>query len=160
MTAVTLRPVAASEFGLVARIKVAPEQIRFSGTVAQAFAAREKGVDFHAILHHEQPVGFFKIDRRYHERYSFAGPEDLGLRGFLIDRDQQGKGLASAAVAALGGYLAAQYPGRPTVVLTVNFANPAAIRCYLKGGFTDTGEVYPHGEAGPQHILRMELKGR
>jgi hypothetical protein len=35
--------------------------------------------------------------------------------------------------------------------------NPGAIRAYLKGGFTDTGEVWPHGEAGPQHVMRLAL---
>ncbi|KIC30271.1 GNAT family N-acetyltransferase [Leisingera sp. ANG-M6] len=154
---IALRPVARSEFDLVSRIEVEPDQIRFSGTVAQAFEEDEDGVDFHAILDGTRAVGFFKTDRLYHETYDFAEANTLGLRGFMIDRRAQGKGYATAAVAALKTYLPAQYPDRPAVVLTVNLQNPAAVRCYLKGGFQDTGGIYPHGLAGPQHILRMAL---
>lgn len=155
---ITLRPVATSEFDLVRHIQVEPDQIRFSGTVAQAFDEQEEGVDFHAILDNNYVVGFFKIDRLYHDTYDFARKDELGLRGFMIDRNAQGRGIATAAVTALPAYLAAQYPDRRAVVLTVNLQNPGAIRCYLKGGFTDTRSIYPHGIAGPQHILRRDFQ--
>ncbi|UWQ27579.1 GNAT family N-acetyltransferase [Leisingera sp. M523] len=151
----SLRPVPRNEFDLVSHIQVEPDQVRYSGTVAQAFEENEDGVDFHAVLDGSQVVGFFKIDRLYHETYSFAARDELGLRAFMIDRAEQGKGYATAAVAALEPYLAAQYPARRAVVLTVNMQNFGAIRCYYKGGFSDTGGIYPHGIAGPQHILRM-----
>ncbi|MEX0304179.1 MAG: GNAT family N-acetyltransferase [Leisingera sp.] len=154
---ITLRPVARSEFDLVSRVQVEPDQVRFSGTVAQAFEDDEDGVDFHAILARGEVIGFFKIDRLYHETYSFARADELGLRAFMIDRCQQGRGYATAAVAALATYLPGQYPDRSALLLTVNFQNPAAIRCYLKGGFEDSGGIHPHGIAGPQHILRMKL---
>lgn len=150
----TLRPVAREEFDLVAHIHVEPDQVRFSGTVAQAFQEQEDGVDFHAILDGSSVVGFFKIDRLYHETYEFARQDELGLRAFMIDHRIQGRGMATAAVTALPAYLAELHPDRNAVVLTVNLQNPAAIRCYLKGGFTDTRSIYPHGVAGPQHILR------
>ncbi|MEW2911311.1 GNAT family N-acetyltransferase [Leisingera sp. JC11] len=153
----TLRQVARSDFDLVAHIRVQPDQVRFSGTVAQAFEEDEEGVDFHAVLSSGDVVGFFKIDRLYHETYEFARPDELGLRAFMIDRNEQGKGYATAAVSALAAYLPSRYPDRLAAVLTVNLQNPAAVRCYLKGGFQDTGDLYPHGIAGPQHILRMDL---
>ena len=153
----SLRPVSRDEFDLVAGVQVEPDQVRFSGTVAQAFEDNEDGVDFHAILSGGEVIGFFKIDRKYHESYGFARATELGLRAFMIDRNQQGKGYATSAVAELGSYLPDQYPDRDAVVLTVNFQNPAAIRCYLKGGFDDSGDIHPHGIAGPQHILRMDL---
>ena len=154
---VALHPVARNEFDLVSRIQVEPDQIRFSGTVAQAFEENEEGVDFHAILDDARAVGFFKLDRLYHETYEFAQADELGLRAFMIGREDQGNGYATAAVAALKRYLPAHYPDRRAVVLTVNLQNPGAVRCYLKGGFADTGGIYPHGLAGPQHILRMDL---
>ena len=86
-----------------------------------------------------------------------ARADELGLRAFMIHSRDQGKGYATAAVLALKPYLAARYPKRSAVLLTVNMQNPGAIRCYLKGGFADTGGIYPHGLAGPQHILRMGL---
>lgn len=154
----SLRPVSPDDFDLVSRVQVHPDQIRFSGTVAQAFEEQEEGVDFHAILNNDKAVGFFKIDRLYHETYEFARKDELGLRAFMIDRRAQGRGIATAAVAALPAYLAGLYPDRNAVVLTVNLQNPGAIRCYLKGGFTDTRSIYPHGIAGPQHILRRDFQ--
>ena len=158
MTGVSLTPIGRDDFDRVADIRVAPEQQKFSGTVAEAFASDETGIDFHAVLHGDRAVGFFKIDRNYSQRHDFAKPGELGLRAFMIDRSMQGRGIATQAVAALPPYLAARYPHIESVALTVNMANPAAIRCYLKGGFHDTGMVHPHGDAGPQHVLRLTLR--
>ncbi|WP_084013858.1 GNAT family N-acetyltransferase [Leisingera methylohalidivorans] len=142
---------------MVSHIQVEPDQIRYSGTVAQAIEENEDGVDFHAVLKKDRAVGFFKIDRLFHETYSFARADELGLRAFMIDRDAQGQGYATAAVAALKTYLPAHYPDRCAVMLTVNMQNLGAVRCYRKGGFADTGGIHPDGLAGPQFILRMAL---
>ncbi|MFV1600863.1 MULTISPECIES: hypothetical protein [unclassified Phaeobacter] len=75
----------------------------------------------------------------------------------MIDRGAQGKGFAPTAVSALQSNLPTHYPARHAVVLTVNFKNSPAVRCYLKGGFQDTGGIYPHRLADPRHILRMAL---
>ncbi|QUJ75169.1 GNAT family N-acetyltransferase [Sulfitobacter albidus] len=152
-----LDPLSTDDFARVAHITVAPAQIKFSGTVAEAFETAEPGVDFHAIVEGDTPVGFFKIDRDYAQRYPFAAPDGLGLRAFLIDHAQQGRGLATRAVRALPAYLARHYIAS-TLYLTVNLVNAPAIRCYLAGGFTDTGDIWPHGDAGPQHIMRMDLR--
>ena len=125
--------------------------------MAEAFASAEEGIDFHAIWLNDDPVGFFKIDRQYPSRYAFAHEGEIGLRAFMIDHTRQGQGLATRAVRALPAYLHKLYPHAPSIVLTVNFVNPAAKACYLKGGFVDTNETYPHGEAGPQNVLRMDL---
>ena len=49
MTPLHLHPLAATDFGRVAHIQVAPDQVKFSGTVAEAFEAAEDGVD-HVLL--------------------------------------------------------------------------------------------------------------
>jgi RimJ/RimL family protein N-acetyltransferase len=157
MSAIALRPLGQRDLNLVSGVKVAPDQIRYSGTITQAFKAKEKDVDFHAILNGSLAVGFFKIDRTYPQRYDFALTGELGLRAFMINFADQGKGYATGAVQKLTRYLAVQYPAAPSIVLTVNFANPGAIACYRRGGFHDTGEVYSHGAAGPQHVMRMDL---
>ncbi len=154
---ITLRPLGRGDFGIVAEIGVAPEQLKFSGSVTEAFEADEDGVDFHAIFHDGQAVGFFKIDRHYRQTVTLAEPHDLGLRAFLIDLKAQGQGIATSAVRALPAYLREMYPGASAVMLTVNKINPAAIACYLKGGFVDTGQTWLKGEAGPQHVMRMAL---
>lgn len=153
-----LAPVPADGFEQVRCVRTAPEHERFAGTVAEAFEEAQAGVEFHGIFQGDRAVGFFKIDRLYPDRYPFARAGELGLRAFIVDRDHHGQGIGTQAVRALPGYLRAQYPDAPAVVLSVNFINAAAIACYLKGGFTDTGEVWPHGDAGPQHVMRLGLR--
>lgn len=140
----------------VAHITVAPHQIKYSGTVQEAFEDAEDGIDFHAIVQNEQPVGFFKIDNGYPDQYPFAPDGSIGLRAFMIDHNLQGRGIATRAVSMMPTYLAQQYRAS-SVYLTVNMSNPAAIGCYLKGGFTDTGAVWEKGIAGPQHVMYMAL---
>ena len=160
MTAgLSLVPIAVTQFGRVAHIAVHPDQVRFSGTVRQAFDRKEPGVDFHAICVAGRSVGFFKIDHNYSEKHWFARRGEPGLRAFMIDKDHQGLGIASGAVRAFGDYLPAQYPAIPSLVLTVNMANPAAVRVYRGGGFVDTGEIWEGGMAGPQLVMRLPLKG-
>ncbi|UVJ41077.1 GNAT family N-acetyltransferase [Arthrobacter sp. CJ23] len=78
------------------------------------------------------------------------------LRGFLIDKRAQGRGLGTLAAAAaveearkltrrLGG-------GQAGVVLSVNERNPAGQAAYVKAGFSDHGQ-YLGGDSGPQRIM-------
>ena len=152
-----LAPLTPEDLPKVAHIRVHPDQIKFSGTVAEAFDAAEPDVDFHAILRDGTAVGFFKIDSAYARRYPFAAPDGLGLRAFMIDARAQGAGIGTRACRALPRHLIRHYPGRTHLWLTVNFANPAAYRAYRSGGFTDTGQIWPHGEAGPQNVLVLPL---
>jgi len=155
--ALSLRPVGRGDYDLVAHITIAPEHIKFAGTVREAFAADEAEVDLHGIWLGRQAVGFFKIDRGYAKRIGFVRRGELGLRAFMIDQGVQGRGVATAAVRALPAYLTTQYPDARSIALTVNMTNPAALACYLAGGFVKTGQVWPHGIAGPQHFMRMEV---
>ena len=114
-------------------------------------------ISFHAIRSGTQLVGMFKLDPRYPERHDFAKPTDLGIRGVLIDRAQQGRGFGTRAMAALPAYAATLYPRKRRLVLTVNLLNPAAHASYLKAGFRDAGEIFTGGSRGPQHILWADL---
>ena len=153
----SLGPVGRGDYGQVSHITVAPEDKKFSGTVREAFDADEADVDFHAILIGDTPVGFFKIDRAYARTLPLAKENELGLRAFMVDHAWRGQRIATAAVREMATYLAQCYPQAPSVALTVNMSNPAAIACYLKGGFSDTGDIWPKGDAGPQHVMRMAL---
>jgi RimJ/RimL family protein N-acetyltransferase len=144
------------------RVRVAPEHEVYCGTAAAAFDHADAApgrIDLHGIVLDGQPVGLFKIDRDYRNTVAIAGPRALGLRAFMIDRDAQGRGLATTAVRAMAGYLRPLYPDALSVDLTVNHSNAAAIACYLKGGFLDTGLDWPEGQAGPQDLLRLPLSG-
>jgi GNAT superfamily N-acetyltransferase len=78
------------------------------------------------------------------------------LRGFLVDRRRQGRGVGAAgAVAAVreAARLTAALDGdQRGVVLSVNEANPAGQAAYRKAGFEDRGQ-YLGGDAGPQRIM-------
>ena len=78
------------------------------------------------------------------------------LRGFLIDRRQQGKGLGTlgaAAAVVTAGKLERRHPtGAAGVVLSVNEANPAGLSAYGRAGFVDRGQ-YTGGTAGPQRTM-------
>lgn len=78
------------------------------------------------------------------------------LRGFLIDRREQGRGLgplaAAAAVAAAGKLTVRHQTSEAGVVLSVNEANPAGLSAYRRAGFADRGR-YSGGPAGPQRIM-------
>jgi GNAT superfamily N-acetyltransferase len=84
------------------------------------------------------------------------------LRGFLVDRRWQGKGLGSLGAAAavrearrqtalLGG-------AQSGVVLSVNERNQAGVRAYGNAGFNDCGR-YLGGASGPQRILYQAFEG-
>ena len=157
MSHIELRSISKQDFDLVRHIQVPPDQALYSGTILQAFRTPEQDVDFHAIYTDNNAVGFFKIDRNFGAKNDFAIDGEVGLRAFMIDTLQQGKGYGVAAARALHSYLPRHYSMAPSIVLTVNLANPVAYACYRKAGFIDTCDLYTGGIAGPQHIMRMEL---
>lgn len=154
---ISLHPLDRRDADRVAHIAVRSDQERFAGTVDAALAEPEATVDLHEIRKGDRAVGLFKIDRAYHQRHDFAQADDLGLRGVILNHSQQGRGIGTAAMAALKGYLPPVYPGKARLWLTVNIANPAAIAAYRNAGFAETGDIWPHGNAGPQLIMFMRL---
>ncbi len=154
---ITLAPLPRSAADQVAHIALHPDQLRFAGTVAEALAEPAHRFDLHRIDQSGQPVGLFKIDRHYAQDYPFAKVGDLGLRAVILDHRSQGRGLGKAAMGQLATYLPDHYPTAPALWLTVNLVNTPAIRTYLAAGFHDTGQTWPHGEAGPQHIMHLPL---
>jgi ribosomal protein S18 acetylase RimI-like enzyme len=155
---ITLEPLGRDGFDRVAHIAVTPQQEPFCGIIAGHFQADEPECDFHLIARDGRPIGFFKIDRGYGTSHNFAAPDDLGLRGVMIDAGEQGKGSGKAAMLAVGGHVARHYPDAGALLLTVNLANPLAIGVYRAAGFLDTGTLYHGGRLGPQHILRLPLR--
>lgn len=154
---ITLAPIWRDGLATVAHIAVRPDQVPFCGTIGDHFAADEPGCDFHIILRDLYVVGFFKIDRDFPAHSPFAGPNDIGLRGVMVDAREQGNGTGKAAMALLRPYVRARYTTAENLVLTVNVVNPAARAVYLSAGFIDGGELHHGGKIGPQHILRLPL---
>ncbi len=154
---VTIERLTASHINEVKSIELMEEQIQFAGTAQDFLQDKDESVLLYIIKSDGRVVGFFKIDTAYPKTYEFCPSGSVGLRAFVIDKKQQGKGLGTRAVKALLAFYQGQLNGDSHIYLTVNCKNPAARVCYLKGGFEDTGELYLGGLAGPQHIMRAQI---
>ena len=142
----------------VLRLVPRPDQEEFSGRADQTLPLAERDPARHpyAVVEDGVPVGFFILDQTPPE---FDPSADLLLRAFFVDASAQGRGVARRAVAALPGLVRRDFPAARSVVLSVNVRNPAARSVYLRGGFVDDGELYLGGSAGPQHVMRLDLRG-
>ncbi len=154
---VTLAPVGAGLRDRVLALAPRPDQVPFSGLPADTLRAADadRARLPVAILAGGVPVGLFVLDAAAGGPLA-AGPGDLVLRAFFVDAGQQGRGVASAALAALPAFVAAHRPGTRTVLLSVNQRNAPARRVYERAGFAATGAVVL-GPAGPQDVLRLVL---
>lgn len=156
--ALTLRRLGDDEFNLATELAVAPEQLEFTGTIAEALDRLGDSRHPHGIWLDDLLVGFFIIDTDFAAEFEFCSEGALGIRTFLIDSRRQGQGLGKAAARALLPFLQVAYLQRASVWLTVNCRNRGAYHCYETAGFTDTGALYEGGAAGPQHVMRMALR--
>jgi len=154
----SITPLDANTLTRALRICCAPEQVQFIGTADSIINGRKPSEDVHLICKGDEVLGMFKIDRGYAVEMPFCKTDQLGLRGFIVDVSAQGKGIGRQVTEMLGKYLSQHYPAFSSVLLTVNCKNTQAQHAYLKGGFTDTGELYHGGAAGPQHIYRKDIK--
>ncbi len=149
----------AIKLGEIAELEVGEEQRKFVGDPLRMMliALEEQSRHPYAVDSNGAAVGVLTLQTG---AATLAGwPDDdsvLLLRGFLIDRRQQGKGLgtlaAGAAVQAAAKLTAALGGQQTGVVLSVNDANPAGRAAYLKAGFEDRG-AYLGGDAGPQRTM-------
>ncbi|MGO1073803.1 GNAT family N-acetyltransferase [Lysobacter sp. CA199] len=144
----------------VRALQVAPEQLQFVGDTAYNLdqTRLDPNSEAMAVLAGERVVGFYRLD------FSVAaiagrplGEPSVGLRAYVIDRREQGRGYGSAAMLACAEDLRRRYPDRRLLALTVNVRNRSAYGAYLKAGFADTGELYHGGSAGPQHLMLLRL---
>jgi len=156
---ISLSPLPHARAAEVLHLEVADHQRAFVHPIADMVQETTRGVAMHVIRWNGAAIGFFKTDATYAERYDFAAEGEIGIRGVLIGAQYQGLGYGKAAMAALPGYLGQAFPEAGAAVLTVNCTNPTARRVYEASGWRDTGALYLGGNAGPQHIYRMELRG-
>lgn len=155
---ISLHRLPASGLHRLAALRIAPGQQDFVEDGARMIRDQTPGLSFHEVRRGGAAVGMFKLDPLYFQRHDFAAPDQIGMRGVLIDADHQGQGLGALMLAALPAHVRAEYPRAQQVVLTVNLRNTRALAAYLAAGFRDEGDLYLGGTHGPQHILRLDLK--
>lgn len=149
----------AIKLGEIAELEVTEDQRRFVGEPLRMMliALEEDSRHPFAIDSNGSAAGVLTLQSG---AATLAGWDDDDsvwlLRGFLIDRRQQGRGLgtlaADAAVREAAKLTAALGGGQAGVVLSVNEENPAGRAAYRKAGFQDRGR-YLGGGAGPQRTL-------
>ncbi|WP_017221490.1 GNAT family N-acetyltransferase [Moritella dasanensis] len=154
---VTIEKLTSSTAEDVLNVTLAEQQTKFAGSAKEFLADDSESIHLHVIKSEHEVIGFFKIDVMYSIGDEFDVQNGLGLRAFVIDQNQQGKGLGTASVKALFPYLKQNYSSYRAIYLTVNCQNPGARACYEKGGFVDTGEKYLGGAAGPQYIMQGNI---
>lgn len=152
---VSFAKLVSDHFTAVRSITLSEQDVAFATSAEQFLADDADGIFRYVILFDDLVVGFFKIQETYSQSHDFCPPEGLGLRMVAIDNTKQGQGIGTAMVRVLPSLLRTQHGDFSVAYLTVNCQNPAARRCYEKGGFEDTGALYLGGELGPQHIMRM-----
>ena len=159
---VTLRLVRPEDTGLRAQLMAhrlpAAQDFALPARDTLPLADADPGRTSVAILDGDLPVGMFQLDRGgFLPEITDRVEGTLLLRAFYVAPPFQGRGLATRAVAAVPDFVRATFPDVDRVLLTVNHANPAAARCYLRGGFTDTGQDYLVGRRGPQDVFVLQL---
>jgi GNAT superfamily N-acetyltransferase len=151
--------------GAVALLELAPGQLVFVGDplrMALAGLAEESRRPY-VIEAGGEAVGVLTLQAG---AARLAGwPDDHSawlLRGFLLDRRWQGRGLgrlaAAAAVSTAAKLTAKHGSGESGVVLSVNEGNPAGLAAYRKAGFLDHGQ-YLGGSSGPQRTMFRSFTG-
>ncbi|WP_216965299.1 MULTISPECIES: GNAT family N-acetyltransferase [unclassified Lysobacter] len=144
----------------VRALRVTPDQYRYIGDTAFNLGdtLRDPMSEAMGVFADDTVVGFYRLDFAPNAVVGRTlGVPSVGLRAFVIDQHQQGRGYGTGAMTACCEDLRTRYPDRRLLVLTVNCANAPAIASYLKAGFTDTGELFHGGSAGPQHVMLHSL---
>ncbi|MFB9217383.1 GNAT family N-acetyltransferase [Vibrio sinaloensis] len=154
---IEIKPVQVMDYEKVKNLQVSDAQLQYVGTAEELLPLLNQSVTAHGIYSGAEMVGVFLLDTGYDEDYLFADAGAIGVRGFLVDQSQQGRGIGTRTVLELSDYIKLNFPKAGSVFLTVNCKNPAAKKCYENGGFLDTQELYHGGSAGPQHIMKLAL---
>lgn len=139
-------------------VSVAPEQMQFTSSVAEALERMQFDEMAFAIFDADQAVGFFTLRRSDSDVIEQLRCDTrVTLQSFMIDARRQGKGYAKKALAQLPALTRQFFMNVDSIGLSVNCRNTPAYRLYEKNGFRDSGELYYGGSAGPQHIMIMDF---
>jgi len=152
-----LRPMDSTDRDQVLRLRVEPAQAPFVEPIEETLACVNTLRENHVMLIDDKVIGFFQIDLENEQRFEVASAKELELHEVIIDSSHQGRGYGAAFLEQLPAYIGSEYPGWKSIVLTVNCLNERAHALYKRGGFSDTGEIYPHGRSGPQYVMRYFL---
>jgi GNAT superfamily N-acetyltransferase len=154
----------AAEKAAVLRLRRAPGQERFLGSMAEHFddAVADARAKPRMWSVHDGPllVGFVMISDGIPPATMAAHPDLVGpyyLWRLLIDEAQQGRGYGRATIDAVVRYLRTRTDPIAEVLWTsCAMGAGGPLPFYLRYGFVQAGDVaWDDGE--PEHLLRLEL---
>ena len=157
---VHVAPVTPAMYDAVRALQVGPGQGAYAGDAAFNLtnAQDDPQSEAMAVIADGAVVGFYRLD---FARNAIIGRDlgapSVGLRAFLIDARQQGRGIGQRATVALCEDVRQRHPQRRLLLLLVHCRNLAGIVVYRKAGFIDTGKLFGGGRAGPQHLMLRPL---
>lgn len=164
---IRVAPVTPALAAQVRALRVAPGQEAFVGDTAfnltdaqrnprsEAMAILVDGA--HTAGEEARVIGFYRLDPASMLISRSPIAAGIGLRALVIDRDQQGRGWGTRALAACCADLRHRHPQYRLLALNVDCANHGAIGAYRKAGFVDSGELYAGGRGGPQRLMLRSL---
>jgi len=117
------------------------DQLEFTGLPQDIIERDAKNPDKHLIIikARDEVAGFFELDESDDRKLYSNNPKALLLRGYSVNPEYQGRGIATGSIYALPGFVQKEFPEFNEVVLGVNARNLPAQRVYRKAGFEDTG---------------------
>lgn len=101
-------------------------------------------------------AGFFELDESDDRKPYSDNPHVLLLRGYSVDPDYQGRGVATGSIYALPDFIRQEFPEIDEVVLGVHVENTPAQRIYRKAGFEDTGRRLMRSK-GEQLVMSLRV---
>ena len=158
---VYVTPVKPSMCSAVRALQVRPGQGAYAGDAALNLASAQDDPQSEAmaVIADDGVVGFYRLDFTHNAIIGrHLGAPSVGVRAFLIDARQQGRGIGQRAAVALCEDVRRRHPDRRLLLLLVHCRNLAGIAVYRKAGFIDTGELFGGGRAGPQHLMLRSLQ--
>lgn len=155
---VTLRPASQADIPVLARIRTAPDVLRWwrggedmAAAVAEDLA--EEGTETFVVEHDGRVAGAIQWHAEDEPDYRHAGID------IYLDPALRGRGLGPDAIRTLARHLIGDL-GHHRLVIDPAAHNAAAIRCYSKVGFRPVGLMrrYERGVDGTWHDgLLMDL---
>ncbi|AQQ54446.1 GNAT family N-acetyltransferase [Planococcus lenghuensis] len=135
------------------------EQLEFTGLPQDLIKKDAANPLRHLVIIYARgkEAGFFELDASEDRKTYTDNPNTLVLRGYSVNPELQGRGVATGSIRALPAFIRKHFPDINEVVLGVNARNTPAQRVYQRAGFEDTGRRFM-GRKGEQLVMSMRVK--
>ncbi|WP_285769227.1 GNAT family N-acetyltransferase [Peribacillus sp. SI8-4] len=157
---ITLTPYVQEHHHLLSQFYLPDTQTPFSALPEESLKYCQVDGDRHpfVIVAGGILVGFFVLHVGDNISPFTTDKKAILLRGLLIDRRYQGRGIAMKALRILPPFAKGIFPDKESLILAVDEMNVMAKTLYLKSGYRNTG-VQKEGRSGWMQIMEYRLSG-